>query len=58
MVTQVRDPAGDADRRLPSCPVGSGPAECSPVGSRWRMIASGVLLLLWILFLAWIAIAG
>ncbi len=26
--------------------------------SRWQLVISGTLLLLWILFLAWIAMAG
>ena len=29
-----------------------------PAASRWQLIVSGTLLLLWILFLAWIAMAG
>lgn len=29
-----------------------------PQASRWQLRVSGVLLLLWILFLAWIALAG
>jgi len=29
-----------------------------PVASRWQLIVSSVLLLMWILFLGWIALAG
>ncbi len=29
-----------------------------PTASRWQLLVSGALLLLWILFIAWIALAG
>jgi len=61
MVTKVRDPARgpgcDVKRRLPRHS-SSHPVSDAPAASRWQSIVSSLLLLLWILFLAWIALAS
>lgn len=34
------------------------PPTSPPVANRWQLIVSSTLLLLWIMFLGWIALAG